>query len=50
MTTRKIHRHGRNGETSSNRVTFCHVTAGAEMEENKGKLERLQSPGVEEPT
>ena len=29
MAARDIHRHGRNGETSSNRITFSHVTAGA---------------------
>ena len=50
MTTRKVHRHGRNGETSSNRVTFSHVTAGKKLKRKNEKLERLKSPGVEEST
>ena len=35
MATRNISRHRRNGETSGNRVTFCHITAGARDEQHK---------------
>ena len=39
MTTRDVHRHGRNGETSSNRVTFSHVTAEAKKQKKEEQLE-----------
>ena len=40
LAARNIGRHGRSGETSSNRVTFSHVTAGARDEKQKLKKGR----------
>ena len=42
MTTWKVHRHGRKGETGSNRITFSHVTAGAKMKDKVRRLKKFR--------